>query len=127
MAKALYNIAKERMLTTGLGLDTCVIKAVLIDTADYTFNATHTAALDGTQIPFSAMVATMTLSGKTFTNGVFDAADGAFANVTGDSCEAIIIYNEDYNLPIAYIDGISVVPNGNNINVVWDAAGIFAI
>lgn len=68
------------------------------------------------------------LAGKTVTNGVADADDVTFTSVTGDVCEALIIYQhtgtESTSRLIAYIDsatGLPVTPNGGNITVQWDS------
>jgi hypothetical protein len=66
---------------------------------------------------------------KTFTAGVFDAADVTLVAVTGDPFESIVIYD---NTPateatkdlIAFIDtatGLPTTPNGGDITVQWDA------
>lgn len=76
------------------------------------------------------------LGTKTFVNGLFDAADTTFPSVTGTSAEALVIFvknagaNTTWEL-VAYIDtgvtGLPVTPNGGNIVVTWNAAGIFQL
>lgn len=134
MASVVYKSAKAKFLQAGLNLSSLTLKAVLIDTADYTFSAAHDFLDD---VIGAARVGTpQTLASKTFTDGVFDAADIAFPSVTGDQSEALIIYNdtgvESTSDLIAYIDsatGLPVTPNGGNINVAWDngANKIFAL
>lgn len=73
---------------------------------------------------------------KSYTNGVFDGGDVTFTSVTGDPCEALIIYrktagaNTEWRL-VAYLDtnvtGLPVTPNGGNITVSWNGSGIFAL
>lgn len=136
MASVVYKSAKQKFISTGLDLTSLTVKAVLVDTADYTFSAAHDFLDD---VPSGARVGTpQTLGTKSVTDGVFDAADIAFPSVTGDQCEAIVIYidragAESANELIAYIDtfasGMPVTPNGGNINVAWDngANRIFAL
>lgn len=134
MASVVYNSAKAKFLQAGLNLSSLTIKAVLIDAADYTFSSAHDFLDD---VPVAARVGTaQTLASKTFTSGVFDAADITFPSVTGDQSEALLIYNdtgvESTSDLIAYIDsatGLPVTPNGGNINVAWDngANKIFAL
>ena len=126
MANALYDKGRQGFLDGSIDWDTDVIKALLIDSADYTVNlATHQFLND---IPPAARVATSAaLSGKTATNGVADANDLTFTAVTGDPSEALVIYKdtgtEGTSRLIAYIDtatGLPVTPNGGDINVAWD-------
>ncbi len=133
MASAIYPKAKEALLQAGINLSADTIKAALIDTGLYTYSAAH-------QYWSSASAGSIgtpqTLGSKTFTDGVFDAADASFSAVTGNSVEAIIIY-KDTGTPatsplIAYIDtgtGLPITPNGGAINVTWDAGAnrIFAL
>lgn len=126
MANALYDKGREGFLAGDIDWDVDVIKAVLIDAADYTVNlATHQFLSD---IPTAARVATSgALTGKTVTDGVADAADFTFPAVSGDPAEALVIYqdtgSESASRLIAYIDtatGLPVTPNGGDINVAWD-------
>jgi hypothetical protein len=121
MASAAYPSALDAILTAGVNLSTADIRCTLIDSADYTYSAAHDFYDD---VPSAARVAEFTLTGKTVSGGVFDAADGTFTSVTGDPSEALIlrVYNatETASRLLFYIDGISVTPNGGNINVAWD-------
>lgn len=129
MANAWYPKALEAMLQGDIALDTDVVKYVLVDLADYTYNAAHDFLDD---VPSGARVGTpQTLGSKTFTNGVLDGADGAFPTVTGDPSEALIIFvdtgTESTSELLIFIDtatGLPVTPNGGNINVTWNASGI---
>ena len=131
MASVVYPKAKESFLKADLDLDS-VVRAVLIDTGTYTYNAAHDNYDDLTGVVGSESGA---LASKTFTNGTFDAADITFTAVTGATVEAIVLFLDtgtasDDKL-IAYIDsasaGLPVTPNGGDINVVWNASGIFSL
>lgn len=130
MASVLYPKAKEAILNKLLDLDTDDIRAILIDTADYTYSGSDEFLDD---VPGAARVATggSALSGRSITNGTFDASDFTFPSVTGDSVEAIILYlhtgTEGTSRLIAYIDGFTVTPDGNDIVVQWHASGIFSL
>ncbi|MFZ9311638.1 MAG: hypothetical protein ACO24O_09070 [Arenimonas sp.] len=132
MANGLYTKGKEALLGS-LDLSSHTIKAQLVDTADYTVNLSTHDNLD--DVAVAARVGTaVALASKTLTNGVFDAADITFTAVTGDPSEAIIIYRdtgvESTSTLIAYIDtatGLPVTPTGVDINVAWNASGIFSI
>lgn len=132
MANAIYPKAKEKFLDALIDFPTDTIKIALIDTALYTYNSADefwssaSAALVGTAA---------TLASKTITNGVFDAADVTFTSVSGASVEALIIFKDTGSAAtsplIMYIDvaasGLPVTPNGNNIDVQFNASGIFAL
>ena len=126
MANALYDLARQAFLDGDLDWSANDIKVYLIDVADYTVNlATDQFA---NVIAAAAKVATSAnLAGKTVTNGVADASDTVFTSVTGDPCEALVIWQDTGNQAtsrlIAYIDtatGLPVTPNGNNIDLIWD-------
>jgi hypothetical protein len=129
VASALYPDFKEALLTAGLDLESDDIRAILVDTADYTYSAAHNFLDDvaaGSRVAVSSALAS-----KTITDGVFDAADKTLTAVTGDPSEAIILYKhtgtESTSNLIAYIDGLSVTPNGGDIVIQWSGSGIFAL
>lgn len=133
MTNALFDSYKEVLLGgSAPDLTSATVKVALVDHAVVTPDvATHDFYDDIS----SAVVGTpQTLGSKTITDGVFDAADITFPTVSGASCESLVIY-VDTGTPatsrlIAYIDsgvsGLPVTPSGGDINVVWDATGIFA-
>jgi len=132
MASAVYPKAKEAFLKADIDLENDVIRAVLIDTGTYTYNASHNAYDD-----LSGVVGTESgaLASKTFTNGTFDAADITFTGVTGNTVEAIVLFKDTgtpaNDLLIAYIDsatsGLPLTPNGGDVVVSWNASGIFSL
>lgn len=135
MANALYAKGKQALLTAGVNWSTDTIKAVLVDTALYTVNLAADDAL--ADIAAGARIATSAaFTGKTATDGIADAADLAYASVTGATVEALVIYKdtgvEGTSTLIAYIDtatGLPFTPNGGPANVAWDngASKIFAL
>jgi hypothetical protein len=129
---AIYPKASEQMLQGGIDLLTDAVKLVLVDADDYTYNASHEFL---SSIPAGARVATSpNLSGKTVTNGLFNASGTSFASVSGDEAEAIVVFvdtgNESTSRLIAYLDtghtGLPITPDGNNINVTI-ASGLFQL
>jgi len=123
MASVLYDKGREGFLDGSIDWDTDNIKALLVDTGTYTFNAAHDFKDD-----VSGIIATSgNLASKTVTSGVADAADLTFSAVTGSSVEAIVLYKDSgvagTSRLIAYIDtgtGLPVTPNGGDITVQWD-------
>lgn len=135
MANAFYNKYLEAVVqatanSSMAGTGTTGVYAALVDTATYTFSQTH----EFYSSVASAQVGTeVELTSKTFTNGLFDAADSTFSSVTGATAEALVIFiknagaNTTWRL-VAYIDtgvtGLPVTPNGGNIVTAWNASGI---
>lgn len=133
MADAVYDLAKEKLLSADIDWLTDDIKAVLVDVADYTVNAaTHEFLSD---IPAGARVATSAnMTGKSVTAGVASVADFAFSTVTGDESEAVVFYKDTGTVStsplIVYRDtatsGLPVTPNGGDVNISF-SAGVFAL
>ncbi len=127
MANALYDKGREGFLDGSIDWDTDDIKAVLVDTDDYTVDLAAHDFLD--DIAAGARVATSgNLASKTVTGGVADAADITFSAVTGDESEAIVLYKDTgvagTSRLIAYIDtatGLPITPNGADIIVSWSS------
>lgn len=126
MANALYGKARESFLMADIDWLVDDIRVILVDVADYTVSIDVHDFLD--DVPAAARVSVSgALAGKTATLGVADASDVTFTAVTGDICEALVIYKhtgvEGTSNLIAYIDsatGLPVTPNGGNIVVQWD-------
>src|SRR3989304_738565 len=126
MANALFSSFKEQLLQANVDLDDN-IKVIGVDHADDTPVPATDDFLD--DILSAARVATSgAFASKTFTGGVFDAADVTLTAVTGDPFESIVIYD---NTPateatkdlIAFIDtatGLPFTPSGGDITVQWD-------
>ncbi len=135
MANALYPKWKEALLEGDADADIMNgdVKVALVDTNDYTYDASHEFLDDVTG---GAIVATSdNLGNKSNTDGVFDADDVTLSNVSGDESEALIIYvdtgSAESSRLVAYIDtgvtGLPVTPNGGDIIITWNASGIFAL
>lgn len=122
---AFYTDFKRACLAGEIDLANDTIVAYAVDTDDYTFSAAHTGLSD---IPAGARVAvTGALTSKTLTGGVFDSANPTLPSVTGDEFEAIVLYDQTADTPIAYYDGYTQTPSGNNIDITVDAAGWFTL
>lgn len=127
MANALYDKGRQGFLEGAIDWDTNDIRAILVDTADYTVDIANHDNLD--DIPAGARVAvSAALSGKAVLNGVADADDVTFSTVSGDTVEALVIYQhtgtESTSRLIAYLDsgtGLPLTPNGGNITIQWDS------
>lgn len=131
MASAIYPKFKEVILQGGVDMSSATIKAALVDTGIYTYSSAHDFYDD-----VSGVVGTpQTIGSKTFTSGLFDGADVTFTAVSGNTVEAIVIYEDTGNSAtshlIAYIDsasaGLPATPNGGDISITWNASGIFQL
>jgi len=126
MANLLYTKAKQGLIDGSIDLDTDDIRAVLVDSADYTPNLATDDNLD--DIPAAARVAVSgALASKTVTDGVFDAADKDISSVSGDTFEYIVLYKhtgtESTSRLILLIDsatGLPCTPDGSDIRISWD-------
>ncbi len=128
MANDIYAKARQKFGEAAIHMVNDTIKIALIDVADYTVNiATHDFWDD---VPVAARVAVSgAMAGKSFTDGIFDATDVVLASVTGDPCEALIIFSDtagaDSTDPLlVYIDtvsaGLPITPNGADITLQFD-------
>lgn len=129
MANALYPKGKEKILDADIDLLVDTIKAVLIDTADETYNAADEFLSDVTG---AGIVATSgALTGKTTTGGVFDADNIDIASVSGDTVEAVIVFKDTGSSAssplIAWFDVSTYTPSGLTASIAWDGSGLFAI
>ena len=131
MANALYAKGKEKFLTGAINLSSDTIKVRLVKN-------TYAQNLGADEFISSVTKITgttdQTLTGKSVTDGVFDAADPTFTAVpSGETSEGVVIYKdtgvEGTSPVVAYIDTITGFPlatNGGDITVQW-ADGAYKI
>lgn len=120
----IYPLAKQGLLSGAWNLTTDNLYCALVDTGTYSYNAAHQF---WSTVQPSAVGPQLALTTKTVNvpnPGVFDADDLLFQALTGASFEAIVIY-KNTGTPatsplLAYLDGLSVLPQGNDVVVVWD-------
>jgi hypothetical protein len=132
----LYPKFKEAILKALIDLSAVTVKVMLVDEATYTYAATHEFLSDvpvGARGPSTAALAT-----KTFTNGIFDAADTTWtAPAAGTTYEGALLYVDTGTAAtsrlIQYANdaawGLPITTNGQDINMVFDngANKIFAL
>lgn len=137
MANAIYPKYKQSLLsgdtnTALTGSGTTGLYVALVDTGTYTYSSSHQFYSD-----LSGIVGTdQEITSPTLTSGTVDGGDVTFSAVSGNSVEALVLYrknagaNTTWRL-VAYIDtsvtGLPVTPNGGDIAITWDAAGIFTL
>lgn len=126
MSNAFYPAIGQAFLEGDVDMSADTIRAVLVDTALYTYSPAHIFL---TSIPAGARVATsIPFTGKTTLLGVFDAASGAsFPAFTGATAEAIVVYQDTGTVAtsrlIAYWDtdvvGLPLTPDGSPAVITW--------
>lgn len=123
----LYDKGHQKVVDGTVDLLNDAIKAVLVDTSLYTFSAAHEFL---SSIASGARVATSpALSNKqVLSAGVFDADDVTLPSVSGATIEAIAIIKDTGSAAtsplLAWItsgSGLPYLPNGDDIDVIWDA------
>jgi len=140
MPDAIYPAAKEKMLNGQIDWLNDPIVAVLVSTGTtsgsnaYTFSPYHASFAD---VPAGARVAMSgTLTVRTSTYGVADAADTVLLSVFGNVASAVLLVSytgTDIQSPlIAYLDegvNIPVNPDGGTITLQWSNGNsrIFAL
>jgi len=132
MPNALYPSYKQLLLGAGLNTSSLTIRAALVDTGVVAYSAAHDNFDD---ISAGVVGTPVTLGSKTLTGGVFDAADISFTGLSAaPTIEAVAIYY-DSGTPstsslIAWIDtatGLPAAAGATQVNVTWDATGIYAL
>lgn len=133
MANALFPKWKEALLqfTANNNLSAGTVKTALV-TAGYTYSSSDQYY---SSVSASVVGTPQTLTSKTFTNGVFDAADITYTSVTGSQVVSLVIYIDTGSAAtsplVAFIDtgvtNLPVTPNGGDIAITWNASGIFAL
>jgi len=129
MANGLYTNFYDELMRKTIDLDTADVKVALLD-VNYVVNlATDT---DYNTFASHAEIMTGTLAGTTVTNGVFDANNYEFPNVThGSNAKYIVVFHEPSDYLVAYFENgsagaINIPCVGNDIYTEWNASGIFA-
>lgn len=134
MANAVYPKGKEALLRGEVDLEDDDIKIVLV-TSSYTYDDDHETLDDvpgGSRVAMSAA-----LTSTTVTGGAFDADDVTFVALTGSTVAAYVVFKdtgtESTSTLLAFIDTrgdttpISYTPNGSDLLLTHNAAGIFTI
>lgn len=128
MANVMYDSGASSFAQAGINWVSDTIKAICIDTANYTFSQSHTNL---SQVAAGSRIAVGQLANKAIlSNGSCDADDLVMTNITGASVEAIIIYKhtgtESTSTLIAYLDtltGLPFTPLGVDVTLRWGSNG----
>jgi hypothetical protein len=135
MANVMYPLCAKGILDGTFGnMATADIRFMLVDTGVETYNAADQFVSNITS-PVARMAASLgTKTTNVPTNGTLDAVDPTINSVTGSTVEAVVLYlynASDAAAPLmVWIDStpsIAFTPNGSNVTIAIDAAGIFSI
>lgn len=135
MANAIYPNYKEALLSGSSNIAlTGTVKVGLIDSANVSYSTADTFLSD-INTGSGSIIASATIANPTVTDGLFDGDDVTFSAVTGDQCEALLIWidtgSEATSRLVAYLDtgvsGLPVTPNGSDIDIEWNVSGIFQL
>lgn len=135
MASGTYTTFHTALLQGDItgGIDGADIKAVMVETGAGHYVVDLAADQYLSTIVAGDRIATSgNLASKTFTAGVFDAADASIAAVTGDEVGAVVVYVDTGNAAtsqlIAYLELASpYVPDTSDVVLKFHASGIVAL
>lgn len=125
MANVLYDKGREGILDGTIDM-TGDVRVSLVASA-YTFSAAHEDMAD---ISTNDNGRSAALASKTYTAGVFDAADTTLPATAAVACKAIVIFQhtgtDSTARLIAYIDtptsGLPFTPSASQVvNITWDS------
>lgn len=142
MTAALYPKWKEAILqaSANSALTATNVRVSFVDTAvsgGYTYANTHEfyTSLAGNYPAGRGGGAA--LASKTYTNGIFDAADVTFTALSNSSVsvEGIVIYidtgTDGTSRLVSFVDegvtGLAFTPSGSDVTIQWNASGIFQL
>ena len=132
MSNAIYPLYKQALLDASANVDINdgLVKVAL---STGTYNSTHEFY---SSVSASTVGTPQTIANTTVTNGLFDGDNVVYTAVAGGSTvTALIIYidtgtNSTSRL-VAFIDtgvtGFPLTTNGGDVNVNWNASGIFQL
>lgn len=141
MSNAIYPAFKAALMIGTYNMSSATVKVSLVNTAGsgtlYTYSAAHDFFDD---VASGSIFATSAagLTSKTFTAGTFDADNITFTAVTtsANTIDAVILWIDTAGASstdplVAYLDtgisGLPTSPNGGDITITWDVAGIFTL
>lgn len=125
MANVLFDAGREGILDESILMNTGDIRTMLV-LSSYTFSAAHKFLSDLGAVDNGRSAA---LGSKTFTGGVFDAADTTLTATAASACKALAVFRHTGSDAtarlIAYIDtptsGLPFTPAASQVvNITWD-------
>lgn len=125
MANALYDPGREGILDATINMNSGDIRVLLVRSS-YTFSAAHKFLSEIGTANENGRSATLT--GKTYTSGVFDAADTSITATAAAASNALVVFvhtgSDATARLVAYIDtatGLPFTPSASQtVNIVFD-------
>lgn len=140
MANKIYPKAYERMLKGGLDLLNQNVKAVLVDTALYTYSDSHEYLSDitaGARVATSGNMANKTVATVTTDDARFDCDDFTISvGAAQPTCEALVYYVDTGSAATSYLikfvdttTGLPHTPSagGNTVQIQVSANGVLEL
>jgi len=140
MANAIYPKYKEALLTgdSNISLSSGTVKISLVDADTTAYSSLNQFYSD---LDANGIITTVSMSNKTVTAGVFDADDVTFTSVTANTSltdgigDSLLIWidttDENTSRLVAWLDtnisGLPITPDGSNVDITWNASGIFQL
>lgn len=136
MANAIYPKYKEALLggdsNISLANSEGTVVVSLIDTANNAYDANNQFYSD---LDAADVIASANIENTTIENGLLRGDDVKFSSVSGDECEALLIWIDTTDPAtsrlVAFLDtgvsGLPVSPNGSDIDIEWNVSGIFQL
>lgn len=127
MSNALFDPGREGILDRTIDMTASTIKVALV--RGYTFTSSHKFLSDVQGAGGSVVGTAQALTSKSYTNGVFNAANPNFSAVpSGSAIGAVVIFNDtgtaSTSRVVAFIDSaggtLPATPNGGDIGITWD-------
>jgi hypothetical protein len=123
---ALFDPGREGILDDTIQMSTADVRAMLVRST-YTFSAAHKFLADLGAVDNGRSAA---LGSKTFTGGVFDAADTTITAISAVACNALVIFvhtgSDATARVVAYVDsatGLPITPAASGVlSVGWSNA-----
>lgn len=115
MANAMFNTAREGLISGAIDLDTAVIKCALV--RGYTFSSSHSTVADVTGAGGTLNGTSAALANKTVTNGTFDADDTTIDTTASASNHGILLFQS------SAVTGGSDVAAGSQRVIAWFDTG----
>ena len=134
MTDAIYPKYKEALLSRAadVALDSETVKVSLVDTDILSYSSLDQYYSD---LDANGVIGTATLANVDVTNGVLDADDVSIVPDSNTESEALLLWidtaNTETSRLVAWLDdsvtGLPITPNGSNVEITWNASGIFQL
>ena len=134
MTDAIYPKYKQALLSgdSNIALDSETVKVSLVDTDVLSYSSLDQYYSD---LDANGIIGSVTLSNVTVTNGVLDGDDVSIVPDSNTESEALLFWIDTANTQtsrlVAWLDdsvtGLPIIPNGSNVDITWNASGIFQL